>query len=583
MQRPTSFDLLRLAAPAIVGAAALAMVAARPTEPAAALQVAPGSATSVDPLSLAFTDAAKRSLRGGSNEPSRDGGTMVVAVSSQYDTLNNVTRASGASDTFCRAFLYPPLLDLDVDTLEPVPLLAAARPTVSEDHLHYTWKLRPGVLWHRRSPDDPKVEVTTDDVLFSWRMIQDPKVEANRARAGLDFVADVAAVDRTTFVVTTKKPYFRAEFGFGYDFRLMPAHLASHDPAKFAKDPLGRAPVGYGPYQLVEWKEGQYLSLARNPDWFAADRLPYHPAALRVHFADLPQMAPMFERGDLSFTVVNDYAQYEAMKADAKLRERATFHEYYLTAWNYLVWNLDRPLFADVRVRRALTMLYPREQVKAKSYLDHAAVVTGPWPVSVAECDRSVVPLPFDVAGAAKLLAEAGFADHDGDGLLDKDGVPFRFTLEHARTLTPPLATGNLWFQQHLREVGIAVDFLPTDNNKLFDDLSKHAFDAAQAGWTADPRDEDVFDRFASSAIATGTNYGNYRDAECDRLLEAYRAEFDPGRRLEIAHAIHRKLAADQPMTFLFNPQSLVVVSSKLRNVKMHRLGARWFDWWIGE
>ena len=60
----------------------------------------------------------------------------------------------------------------------------------------------------------------------------------------------------------------------------------------------------------------------------------------------------------------------------------------------------------------------------------------------------------------------------------------------------------------------------------------------------------------------------------------SFPSAFDPARRLELSREIQRKLAADQPVTPLYNPQSLVLVSTQLRNVKVRRLGARWFDWW---
>jgi peptide/nickel transport system substrate-binding protein len=532
----------------------------------------------------AFSDAARRSLRGGSDERPRPGGTIVQAISAEFQTLNNIVRISGAEESLCRTYLFPPLLDLDPDTLDLVPLLAESRPTVSQDKLTYTWTLRRGVRWQRGRPDGSPVEVTSADFEFSWRMIHDPEVRAERARASLDRFAGVKAMDERTFVVTLKEPYFRAEFEFGFNFRLMPAHLAAQDAAGFNKDPLGRAPVGYGPYRFEEWKAGEYVALVRNPDWFAADRLPYWIERLRIHFVpELERMPLLFERGELSICAVNDAAKYEGMKKDPALAERATFHEYYLPQWNYVVWNQAHPAFADARVRRAMTMLYPREAVREKVYLGHAEVISGPWSVAAKEYDPAVSPLPFDPAAAAKLLDEAGWIDRDGDGLRDKDGRPFRFELKRPRASLPAFETGNLWFQEHLKATGIEMTPRALDNRQLFEELSDRNFDAGQLGWTADPRDDDVFDRFHSSTIGRGGNYAGYRSEECDRLLEAYRREFDEPRRLEIAHEIHRRLAEDQPVTFLYNPQSLVVVSTKLRNAQIRRLGARWFDWWMAE
>jgi peptide/nickel transport system substrate-binding protein len=533
------------------------------------------------PRSVALSDVAKRSLRGGEpGEPVR-GGTLTQTVTLEYRTLNNVTRGIGSEESICRNFLFPPLLDLDPDTLELVPMLAAARPTLSPDHLVYTWHLRPGVRWQRGLPDGTPVEVTTADVEFSWKMLSDERVPAIAARGALSAVKSVKAVDRTTFTVEVKEPYFKTEYEFGTNFRLMPAHLCEQDPAKFGADPIGRAPVGYGPYRFVSWHPKEYVELERNPDWFAADRLPYYVDRLRIRFVkDVSLLPDLFEQGELGLAAVNDVTRWEALKVDPAWAERATFHEYYLTTCIYIVWNCDHFAFQDPRVRRAMTLLFPREQVRDSKYLGHAFVLSGPWPLPAPELDPAIAPLPFDPAQATRLLAEAGFADHDGDGVLDRDGKAFRFVLKVPETTTPALDAGNLWFQEKLQRVGIEMK-IEVVKTLFSEDLPKHQFDGAEVGWTSDPRDDDLFERLHSSSFDHGRNYGGYRSAECDALMEAWRREFDGKQRLDLAHRLHRRLADDAPFTFLFHPQSLVLATTKLRNVKMHRLGARWHDWWF--
>ena len=535
------------------------------------------------PRSFAISDAGRRSLRGGSSEEPRRGGTFSQHTSAEYRTLNNVTRGTQPEEVMCRLFLYPPLIELEPDTLELVPLLAADHPQISADHLRYTWKLRPGVKWQRGRPDGTPVEVTTADVEFSWKMLSDPKVPALSARGALSLVKSVQAVDRTTFVVEMKEPYFKTEFEFGTNFRIMPEHLCEHDPAKFATDPLGRAPVGYGPYRLTTWREREYVELERNPEWFVADRLPYFADRLRIRFlTDVSRAPDLFEQGEVALATVNDVSRWEALKKDARWGELATFHEYYLASCIYVVWNHAHFAFSDARVRRAMTLLFPREQVRDAKYLGHAAVISGPWPAGAAELDPLVAPLPFDPEQAARLLAEAGFADRDGDGVLDRDGKTFRFELKVPATTTPALDAGNLWFQEKLKRVGVEMTIRRVETQQLLTvDLPKHDFEGSQVGWTGDPTEDDLFERFHSHSIDHGRNYCGYRSEECDRLIEAWRREFDRAKRLELAHQLHRRLAEDQPATFLFNPQSLVLATTKLRNVKIHRLGARWHDWWF--
>ncbi|MBM4016439.1 MAG: hypothetical protein FJ293_15940 [Planctomycetes bacterium] len=530
--------------------------------------------------SQAFSPAGQASLVRDAG-PAQAGGTLVQAAVRDYVTLNNILRVSANEEALCRMFLFPPLLDLDPDTIELVPLLAAARPALSADRRTWTWQLRPGVRWHRGDADGA-VEVTAADVEFSWRMMAHPAVKAEKARSAFGPVTEVKAVDRHTFTVTTKEPFFRLELEFGFNFRLMPAHLAEHDPEKFNVDPLGRAPVGYGPYRFKEWKPGEHLEFERNPDWPRAGRLPYPIERFRIRIAaDTALWPQLLERGELSLCTVNDYVRWEELKADPVYREAATFHEYFLPQWLYITWNQQRPLFADARVRRALTHLYPRERVKEKVYAGHAVVLNAPGSVNYAAYDPALAPLPFDAAAAARLLDAAGWRDLDGDGMRERDGVALRFVLRHPAATVPAVSQGNRWFQEEARKVGVDAVIEPVDFAQLQQQAIAHDFDAVLMSWVGDPRDDDLYDRFHTSAIAEGSNWGGYSDPACDQMLEAFRGEFDEARRLEIGRAIYRKLAEDLPVTALYNPQALVLVSTKLRNVKAHRLGARWYDWWI--
>lgn len=571
----------RAARAALLLGATAGLSCERSPAPAGAGGVAPAvAAWSNEVRSYALTEAARRSVaRRGA--PAQTGGTLVQAVARDYGTLNNLLRVSSNEEQLCRTFLFPPLLDLDPDTLELVPLIAAARPERSADGLTYTWKIRPGIRWHRGDAAGP-VELTAADFEFSWRMLADPRVKAERARAALGPIADVQAIDRYSFRVIAAKPYFRLELEVGYNFRVMPAHLSAHEPEQFNVDPLGLAPVGYGPYRFKEWKAGEFLELERNPDWTLTERLPYPIERLRIRVvSDASLWSQLFARGELSLCAVNDPKRWEELKADPALQELASYHEYFLPQWLYISWNLRRPPFADARVRKALTHLYPRERVRDKLYAGHAVVLNAPGSVTYPAYDASRPPVPFDPAAAQALLDVAGWRDLDGDGIRERDGAPLRFTLRHPAATVEAIATGNRWFQEEARTAGVDVVVEPVDFEKLKEQLAAHDYDAVLLSWVGDPRDDDLFDRFHSDSIAAGSNYGGYADRECDALLDAYRSEYDEAARLALGRAIYAKLGEDLPVTPLYNPQALALASTRLRNVKVRRTGARWFDWWI--
>jgi len=100
---------------------------------------------------------------------------------------------------------------------------------------------------------------------------------------------------------------------------------------------------------------------------------------------------------------------------------------YYLPNYNYIGWNMRRPLFSDKLVRRAMTMLVDRNTILNTIQFGLGKVVTGPAYIYSPYYDDDIKPWPYDPNSAKQLLEQAGWSDHDGDGIRDKNGMPFKF------------------------------------------------------------------------------------------------------------------------------------------------------------
>jgi peptide/nickel transport system substrate-binding protein len=98
-------------------------------------------------------------------------------------------------------------------------------------------------------------------------------------------------------------------------------------------------------------------------------------------------------------------------------------------SYSYIGYNLRNPLFQDRKVRLALTHLVNRDRILKDVYYGLARIITGPFFSESKSYDKSIASYPFSVETAAKLLADAGWKDVDGDGILEKDGKKFEFTI----------------------------------------------------------------------------------------------------------------------------------------------------------
>ncbi len=210
------------------------------------------------------------------------------------------------------------------------------------------------------------------------------------------------------------------------------------------------------------------------------------------------------------------------------------------------------------------------------------AVATGPYPKESWAYDPSVEPAAYDPPAAKALLAEAGWEDRDGDGWLDKDGQPFRFTLltnqgNEVRRQVCELV------QEQLKTIGIDVKIRVIEWATFAHEfIDKRRFDAVLLGWSLS-RDPDLYDLFHSSKTKEGEyNFVGYNNAEVDALLIQGRQTFDQAARQQIYHQIHRHLAEDQPYTFLFVADALPIISFRFRNVVSSPIGIGYnmIDWY---
>jgi peptide/nickel transport system substrate-binding protein len=212
-------------------------------------------------------------------------------------------------------------------------------------------------------------------------------------------------------------------------------------------------------------------------------------------------------------------------------------------------------------------------------------VASGPFPNHLWYSNPNVKPFSFDPPKARALLAEAGWKDTDGDGILDKEGKPFRFKLITNSGNDTRKDVGVL-VQRQLREVGIDVNFELYEWSVFLKNFinAKH-FDACILGWglSVDP---DAYEIWHSSQIEKGFNFVSYQNPELDRLWEDGRREYDLEKRKQIYWRIHQLIAEDQPYTFLYVPLGISALQKKfslleedttgkktLREIRMEKAG----------
>jgi len=453
--------------------------------------------------------------------------------------------------------IYDGLVKLDRD-LNMVPSMAESW-TYSRDCLELTFKLRRDVKWHDGRP------FTAADVLFTYQAMINPKTPAP-FKEGFLLVKDVQAPDPYTVRVTYDKPYARALET--WNTYMLPKHLLQSfaEAGTLRESPQNSHPIGTGPYRFQEWKAGEKVVLVASPDYFEG-----RPYISRIVYRVIPSQATIFL--ELKARGV-DYAssltgiQYARQTEYPAFRKAYHKFRYPGSGYTFVGFNLKDPRFADLRVRQAFAHAINKQELIDGVRLGLAREATGPIRPGTWAYTDDVKRFPYDPEKAKALLAEAGWKDRDGDGLVeDRDGKPFTLTIRTNQGNDERKKIAEL-IQQRLKEIGVQVDIQLIEWAAFIKEFVKpRRFEVVVLGLGVGT-DPDQFVVWHSSQRGPDQmNRTGYANAEVDQLLELGRSSCVQKDRVRYYYRIQQILAEDLPMIFLYTADALPVVASRIRGV----------------
>jgi len=488
---------------------------------------------------------------------------------------------------------------------EPVPALRR--------QAAFTFHLREGVTWHDGQP------FTADDVVFSFDTNMNPAVDSEENRQLFADLESWTKVGPRAVEFVFGRQYFKA-FTVLAEAYIYPRHR--FEPWKFEGDPDGfgrhfnahpdhQGPIGVGPYRFVKWERGKVLELVRYEDYWASAPEPGPDGALEPVVPWLHPRTPFLDA--LQWIIINE--KQAALKAllkgevdgdfdlEPSTWEEAQTNQADFTArfvrarflqplYTYIGWNMrrkgvgsERQFFADRRVRTAMTLLIPRERILREIHRGLGEIVTGPFFKYGPFCDRSVTRRQETLRRAQMLLDEAGWIDHDGDGVRDRDGVAFEFeyVIHNMRDYHQKVAE---IIKEAVERAGVRMNIRKLDWSVFIETILDQRFDAVRLAW-GEPSciDTDPYQTWHSSqASGRGSNYVSFENDEADRLIELGRREVDLVRRQRLYRRLHRLIHREQPYTFLLNMYTLAFYGRRFRNVKFYIIGEDPFlltEWYV--
>ena len=496
-------------------------------------------------------------------------GTLIVLADREPDQLNPLTFSS--TPAYQAVHLMFRSLAVRDSTLSGYrPDLAQSWQLEGDSTV--VLNLRNDVFWH----DGTKV--SAEDVVFTIERQRD-QATASPRRADVIAVESVTARDSFTVAVKLNRTGLYSVNAL-LEVVPVPKHLLeSYSPAELRNAPFGRNPVGNGFYRFGSWTAGQSLTMLVDPN------KPDGRAAIeRIIMRFLPDInAAMTElltgNGDLIPKLPANQRQRLAQSRDAKVYNGPRVRP----AW--IAWNTSRPPFDDARVRRALLMAIDRATVVRAMFGDIGEVAETVIPSALREHTASVRPIPYDTAGARKLLAEAGWRDTDGDGILDRNGRPLRFDVEFISSdvMRQDVLVS---IQSMLRRIGVDLAPRAYESSTWVSHLREGSFSGSFWGWgwgpgVAGPNAEMVF--HSRSIPPAGPNFARYHNARVDQLIDTILVVTDTTRARPLWAELEQIVTDDVPYAPIYLDPELFGVHARFRNVKFR--GIEWNEdvpyWYI--
>lgn len=509
------------------------------------------------------------------------GGTMAIAAGGDPDALIpplvQTTTAAEVVD-----MMYDRLADIG-DSLNIVgdrgftPRLAD-RWTWSRDSLSIAFHLNPSAKWHDGQP------VRSNDVRFTIASTKDSALAAPTASI-ITNIDSVTTPDSATAVFWFHARSPQQFYDAAFLNLIMPEHVwKGIAPAAWRGAAPAKNPVGSGQYRFSRWIPSAAVELV-------ADTANYRgaPKIRRLIWSIGPDYTTLLTRFLGGETDLFENLRPEDL-AEVKKHPTLAVKTKPWLAYTFIQFNLrdpanhDRPhpLFGNRDLRRALTMATDRAAIVRSTYDTLALPAVGPTIRTYATTDPKLPQIPYDPAGARKLLDSLGWRLSGNDSVRARNGRPLRFSVSVPSSSRIRVQTAVL-LQEQLRQIGVKVDVDQLAFPALIDKAHKHAFDTYIGQWNTQPSPGAVIGSWGIAASRGGNNYGSYENPVFDAYVDSGVTAFDMSKRRQYLTKAYETIIQDAPAIWLAEPKQLVGYHSRLQLAPM-RPDAWWShlaDWWI--
>lgn len=502
------------------------------------------------------------------------------------------------------------LIGTDFQTLTLRPIAVKAMPTISENGKEYTYEVRNDIKF------DDGSALTVEDIIYTFKANKCPLTNNPSAKSYLENLVDIVQDKNNpnVFTIIMKEKYIR-NISFLSDYPIMqrtffdPKNVLSKysfaqfsdknfkadankdlsdwatefNSAKYSRDP--KYTVGAGAYRMEKWEPGQSITLVRKENHWTkgTDKMYYTSYPDKIIFKlNKDPNSQMLEFKAQTIDASTSLSTKTVLELQSDTNFNANYNSRFTDTYNYgyVAMNMkpdgvkNKKLFVDKKVRKAMAMLTPLDEINRIHNKGKNKRVIGPVSFLKPEYNTDLKLIPLDVEAAKKLLDEAGWKDSDGDNIRDKmiDGekVKMEFMLGYFST-SPEWKDLAKMISEQMYKAGVVAILDPLDPSVMVGKASSHNFDMFIASWSGNVFPEDYTQLWHTSAwTSNGSNFTGFGNAETDALIDSMKYTLDPAKSIPMLKRFQEIVYEEQPYIFMFAGVRRNIIHKRFGNQEMY-------------
>ena len=496
------------------------------------------------------------------------GGTLILGNAVGLSTTNIVLSADFPTQALLN-LVNERLLAMNPKDAQWVPKLADFW-EIAPDGRTYTFHLLNDVTWHDGMP------FTADDVIFSMDVLAAPDSPSSYGASFAGAVASYRKLDDYTVEMVATSVVAQVVFLTAANPFVLPKHIWEDVPyADWKTDPGSTGEdasrvVGTGPFKFSSFDmTNGAATFERNADYYA--QVPNLDKMILQIWPDFTSTVEALRAGEVDVILGQlPPPDAESLKSDPDF----VVGVYDSNSFYFLAYNLDpakTSLFQDVRTRQALAHALDRQSIVDNLLLGYGEVAEGSQPkLSIAYApDKITTHYAYSVNKAKTLLAEAGWKDNDGDGVLELNGEQFSFSLIYGggEVFWDQLAA---YIQEAYAEIGVKLTLQPVDFSAVLLPIvvgTPPTYDYEMLGTNYGyDFSGDQSSMFGTDGYGVGFNFMKYSNPEVDRINAEANLTLDPVARVELLIRATNLINEDIPMNILIFLKLMTAYTARLKN-----------------